>query len=95
MAHYVILGNFTEQGIENVKDAPKRREDFRKAVEAAHGKLVLHLYTMGPHDFVSIVELPSDEAVNGIILRSAALGNVRTITLKAWTPDEFDKFVRP
>ena len=48
MAHYVILGNFTEQGIENVKDAPKRREDFRKAVEAAHGKLLLHLYTMGP-----------------------------------------------
>jgi uncharacterized protein with GYD domain len=94
MPHYVNLVNWTEQGIRTVKDTPKRAEAFRKAVEAAGGKLVALLYTMGPYDLVAISELPSDEVCNELALRLGMQGNVRTLTLKGWTESEIAKLIQ-
>jgi uncharacterized protein with GYD domain len=94
MPHYVHLTNWTEQGIRSVKDTAKRADAFRKAVEAAGGKLVTLLYTMGPHDVVAITEFPSDEACNEVALRIGMTGNVRTVTLKGWTESEMAKLVQ-
>ena len=33
MAIYVVLGNFTDQGVRSAKDSPKRAEAFRKMAE--------------------------------------------------------------
>ena len=33
MATYVVLGNFTDQGIRAAKDSPKRAEAFKKMAE--------------------------------------------------------------
>lgn len=41
MSHYIILFNFTEQGIRNVKDLEKRAQAFISAVEKAGGKLLV------------------------------------------------------
>ena len=30
MASYIVFGNFTEQGIRNTKDSPKRKEAFKE-----------------------------------------------------------------
>lgn len=94
MPHYVNLVNWTEQGIRNVKDSPKRAEAVRKAIEAAGGKVVSLLYTMGPYDLVLVTELPSDEVGNEIALRVGMQGSVRTLTLKGWTESEFSKLAQ-
>jgi uncharacterized protein with GYD domain len=39
MPHYIILSNFTDQGIRNIKDTIKRAEPFKAAVEQAGGKI--------------------------------------------------------
>ncbi len=91
MAHYVVIGRWTEQGIKNVKGSVHRLQAFRKAVEAAGGKVHQFLYTMGPQDLVAILEAPSDEVVNLVILKTAMQGNVHTVTSKAWTEAEFAK----
>ena len=87
MAHYIILGNFTEQGIKNVGQVPKRDEEARRMIEQAGGKMQIY-YTLGEYDFVAITEMPDDEAMMKFRLQTGSLGNVRTKTLKAWT--EFD-----
>jgi uncharacterized protein with GYD domain len=87
MAHYIILGNFTEQGIKNVRQVPKRDEEARRMIEQAGGKMQIY-YTLGEYDFVAITEMPDDEAMMKFRLQTGSLGNVRTKTLKAWT--EFD-----
>ena len=46
---------------------------------------------MGEYDAVAMVEMPSDETYNRFTLTTAALGNIRTKTLKAWTLEEFQK----
>ena len=94
MPHYVILGNWTEEGIRNVKNGPKRSEAFRHAVEAAGGKVLLDLHTMGQYDFVAAVELPSDDVANELALRTGQQGFVRTTTLKGWTSSEFAALVQ-
>jgi uncharacterized protein with GYD domain len=39
MVHFIVLGKWTEQGIRNVRDAPKRIEGTRSMIEQAGGKM--------------------------------------------------------
>ncbi|HYB79789.1 MAG TPA: GYD domain-containing protein [Thermoplasmata archaeon] len=94
MPHYVVLVNWTAEGIRAVKQSPERGEAFRKGVEKAGGKVELFLHTMGPYDVVAALELPSDEVANQLALRTGMQGFVRTTTLKGWLPSEFADLVR-
>ena len=93
MTNYIVLGKWTEQGIRNVKDAPKRIEKTRQMIEKVGGKMQLY-YTFGEYDFVLIVEVPNDEAMLKNLLWLGSLGNVRTTTLKAWTESDGTKVIR-
>ena len=48
---------------------------------------------MGPHDIVTVVEAPDDETVSRLTLGVGMLGNVRTLTMRAYTKDEMAKIV--
>jgi uncharacterized protein with GYD domain len=89
---FVVLGNWTDQGIRNVQEAPERIKATRSMVEKAGGKMQL-FYTLGKYDFVMIVEVPNDDAVMAILLCLGSMGNVRTTTLKAWTESEGAKIL--
>ena len=89
---FVILGNWTEQGIRNVKDAPKRGEDARKWVEQHGGKLWTW-YTFGAYDFMSVLEAPNDETAFEFALNIGKMGNARTTTMKAWQSQDAAKVI--
>jgi uncharacterized protein with GYD domain len=93
MATYVVLSNYTDQGIRNIKDAPKRIQIMKNFVEKAGGKLISTYSLMGQYDRLMIMEAPNDEAAATIVLSMGALGNTRTTTMKAWTNEEFVKIV--
>jgi uncharacterized protein with GYD domain len=88
MPNYIILLNWTDQGIKNVKDTVKRAKSFETAIEKAGGKSIGLYYTLGKHDIVSIVEAPTDEAIASVLYSTGSLGNVRTETLKAFSMSE-------
>jgi uncharacterized protein with GYD domain len=92
MPVFVVLGNWTDQGIRNVNDAPKRIKETRSMVEKAGGKMQL-FYTMGRYDFVMIVEVPKDDDVMAILLCIGSMGNIRTTTMKAWTESDGAKLL--
>ena len=89
MAIYISLCNWTDQGIANVKDSPKRLDDARKAWRSAGAKLKEVYLTMGEYDFVTISEVPDDETMARVALAVASAGSVRTKTLKAFSEKEF------
>ena len=93
MPHYVILWNWTDQGIRSVKDSPKRLATFRAELEKVGGKLVGEYYTMGQYDGVVIVEAPSDETTLSILLSDASKGNFHSTTLKAFPLSEAAKII--
>ena len=93
MPIYINLVNWTDQGIRNIKEAPQRIDAFRKAIQAAGGKLTGFYLTMGKYDIVTIVDAPNDEAIANIALSTGSKGSVRTVTLKASTEDQFRAMV--
>ena len=92
IAVFVVLGNWTDQGIRKITEAPKRAESVHSMVNKAGGKMQV-FYTMGKYDFVSIIEVPKDEDAMSILLCIASMGNVRTVTMKAWTESEAAKLL--
>ena len=93
MPTYLVLWNWTEQGIRNFKEIPKRVEAFRQLVEKNGGKLSSFFFTVGKYDGATVVEAPSDEVLMKIALGVGSLGNVRTTTLKAWAPTDMAKVI--
>ncbi|HJU59832.1 MAG TPA: GYD domain-containing protein [Nitrososphaeraceae archaeon] len=88
MPNYIILYNWTEQGIRNVKDVPKRIENFKSELEKVGAKLINEYFTFGEYDGIIIVEAPDDKAIMKVMLSTGSLGNVRTRTIKAFTYNE-------
>jgi uncharacterized protein with GYD domain len=83
MATYILLVNWTDQGIKTVKDSPKRLEAGR-ALAKRFGCEVKEFYlTIGSYDSLSLLEAPDDEAVAKYLLSPGSQGNLRTTTLKA------------
>ncbi len=93
METYIILGNFTQEGANKIKESPVRIEAARKAVEAAGGKFLSWHLTMGRYDFVVVTEAPDAKAAASILLAIGGLGNVRTETMRALTEEEFKEVV--
>jgi uncharacterized protein with GYD domain len=84
MPRYVVLVNWTEQGIRNVKET-LQRTDSGGTLADKHGlKLEQAYWTVGPYDLVTIFEAPDDEALSAHLLEIGSLGNVRTTTLRAY-----------
>ena len=78
MVAYVVLANFTEQGIRNAKELPKRAEAF-KAMAKTFGVTVREIvWTQGRYDIVTILDAPDELSFMSLTLSLAALGNVRT-----------------
>lgn len=93
MPTYITLYKLTEQGVKDVKNAPKRIEEGIKAFEAMGGKLIGFYLVMGEYDYVAIGEAPNDHVAMIFSLGMGAQGNIRSTTLKAFTTEEFAGFV--
>jgi uncharacterized protein with GYD domain len=89
MATYVVLFDWTEQGIKSYKDSPARVDAARDQM-AELGVQIKDIYwTLGAHDLVGIVEAANDESLTKALLALGAAGNIRTTTLRAFSQAEF------
>jgi len=93
MPTYVTLANFTDQGVRNYADTPKRAQAFKDLVEQMGGTLKDIYWTMGAFDVVAITEAPDDETATAAALKVASLGNVRTTTMRGFDLDEVTAIV--
>lgn len=93
MATYVTLYKYTAQGIQNIKDAPKRVDAAIKAAEAAGMKVKQTLWLQGEYDFMAISEGPDEIAAMAFAIQTAKLGNVTSQTLRAFTLEEMKKIL--
>ncbi|MBN2320142.1 MAG: GYD domain-containing protein [Acidobacteria bacterium] len=94
MPIFVTLYNFTDQGVRNIKDSPKRLDAAIKAFEAKGGKLLGAYYTAGEYDLIVIAEIEDDQVGLAHTVATVSLGNVRSKTLLAYTPEEFAEIIK-
>ncbi len=93
MNTYVVLLNFTGQGIQAIKDSPSRLDAAKQAFAAAGANIKEYYMVFGQYDAVAIIEAPSDEVAAALALSTGAQGNVSTETLRAFPEADFRKIV--
>ncbi len=93
MQTFVVLLNWTDQGIRAYPETTGRAEAFGGMVEQFGGRIVSLLWTVGSYDLVVVVEAPDAESLTSVLLRLGALGNVRSTTLRAFGRDEMASIV--
>jgi uncharacterized protein with GYD domain len=91
MATYIVLGQFTDQGIRNVKDTTKRAAALKESAKKVGASVKSVYWTLGAFDVVTIVEAPDDQSIAALLFSIGSLGNVRTQSLKAFEADEIER----
>ena len=93
MVTYVVLGSFTDQGVRNAKDSPKRADAFKEMAKTFGVTVKEIVWTQGRYDVVTVLEAPDEAAAMSLSLSLSALGNVRTETLRAFSAADMTKIV--
>jgi len=91
---YISLCRWTQHGVQNIKESPKRLESAKKGFAKVGAKLVNFYMVTGTHDMVIISEAPNDETIAKAMLTAVAAGNITTQTMRAFTEDEYKAVIQ-
>jgi uncharacterized protein with GYD domain len=89
MPTYVLLSSLSPQGMQTLKANPDRLREVNKDVEELGARVVSQWATLGPFDFVSVVEAPDVETMSRVAVTLAARGSTKIQTLPALPIDDF------
>lgn len=89
MATFIVLGNYTAQGIKDVKDSPGRLDAARDQLGSIGVQLKDFYLTMGEYDIVAVLDAPDHASAAKALMALGAQGNVGTTTMAALTEAEF------
>ncbi len=93
MPTYVVLFDWTDQGVRGFKDTVDRYEAASDQLERLDVSIKDIYWTLGNHDIVALAEAPDDESLAAGLLAVAGQGNVRTTTLRAFSKDEMRSLI--
>jgi uncharacterized protein with GYD domain len=88
MPSYIVLMNWTDQGVKSFKDSVDRADTAEILLTPAGIRFTDLRWTVGAHDLIATIEAPDDETLAAALLTLAAQGNLRTTTLRAFTAEE-------
>jgi uncharacterized protein with GYD domain len=94
MPQYIMLVNFTDQGLKGVKDVPNRQDKSRETASKFGVERKTVWMTFGPYDFVHVYQAPNDDAMAKFVMTLASFGNVRTTVMRAWDEAEHLPLIR-
>ena len=89
MPTYILLSNLTAQGVQTLKSNPARLREVNSDIEELGAKVVHQWATLGPFDFVNVVEAPDAQSIARVSVALGARGSAKLQTLTALTIDEF------
>jgi uncharacterized protein with GYD domain len=90
MPNYIVLSNFTEQGIRSVKDSTKRADAVKDLAKKYGITAKEFFWTLGTYDVVVVFDAPDDASMTALGLAIGSLGNVRTQTMRAFSREEMN-----
>jgi uncharacterized protein with GYD domain len=94
MPTYLTIGKYTAQGLNNIKDAPKRAKAFKEAAEKAGVKIKELAWLVGDYDVMVLAEAPDEQTVIALGLGVSKQGNVVGTRMRVVDADEFEKILK-
>ena len=89
MAKYLMLSTLSEQGLQTLRANPDRLREVNKDVEELGAKVLHQWATLGPFDFVNVVEAPDEAAMARVSVEMGSRGTGSYETLVAIPIDDF------
>ena len=93
MVRYLVLLNFTEQGMKNIGETLSRSDAFGKSAQKAGAAVKAQYWTTGAFDGALLLEAPDDPTAAALLAKLGSLGNVRTQTLRAFDRGEMESIL--
>ncbi|WP_119630150.1 GYD domain-containing protein [Methylocaldum marinum] len=93
MAIYIVLNQFTDQGVRALKDTTKRADTIREMARKLGVTTKAFYWTLGDYDVVDIFDAPDDASIAALVASIGAAGNVRTQTLRAFSEEEMNGII--
>jgi len=93
MPTFIAMLSWTDQGIRNVKDSPKRLQAAREAAKKLGVDIKQVFLTTGEFDLLSILEAANGDNVAKLIMMLGSQGNLRSRTIRAWPEGEYLKLI--
>jgi uncharacterized protein with GYD domain len=93
MATYITLVNFTQLGIERIKESPSRLDAVKEVLQANGGELKGFYLVFGRFDAILVSEASDDQAVARATLAIGSKGHVKTETLRAFNETEYRQII--
>ncbi|MCC8956995.1 GYD domain-containing protein [Bradyrhizobium sp. Pear77] len=93
MATFIVRIDWTDQGIRNVRDAPKRSRAARELAKTLGVEIKEVYLTSGEHDILLLAEAPLGDHITKLALALSSQGNIRTCTSRAWPEAEWTKLI--
>jgi len=83
-----MLSTLTAQGVQTLKSNPDRLREVNKDVEELGAKVLHQWATLGPFDFVNVVEAPDAGTIARVSIALGARGSAKLQTLTALEIEE-------
>ena len=93
MPSYVMLANWTDQGMRHIEESPKRIDAARKSLEEMGGHFISVFVTMGEYDLIITYDAPDDAVAARFSIILGKLGNIRTSSMKAFPEEAYRQIV--
>jgi uncharacterized protein with GYD domain len=93
MVSYVVLANFTDQGIRTIKNSPQRAGQVAEMAKTFGCEMKEIYWTLGEYDIVTVINAADEQSFTAFGFALGSLGNVRTQTLRAFTKDEISSII--
>jgi uncharacterized protein with GYD domain len=91
MATFVMLTNLTSEGVQTLKNNPSRIQEVNKEVEQLGVTVKEQWATLGPYDFITIVDAPDAQTMAKVSVELGSRGTMSSQTMAAIPSEEFAK----
>ena len=88
MPTYILLSTLSAQGVQTLKANPARLREVNRDVEELGAKVLHQWATLGPFDFVNVVEAPDAATIARVSIALGARGSAKLQTLTALEIEE-------
>ena len=89
MPTYILLSSLTDEGAKTIKSNPGRIKQVNAELEKLGVRVTAQYATLGPYDFVNVVEAADNTTIARVSAELASRGSIKITTLPAIAIDDF------
>jgi uncharacterized protein with GYD domain len=92
--YYVLMTTLTPEGRRSLKKNPGRIWEVNRETEQMGAKIIAQYKTLGPYDFVNILEAANANVISRVVIELCSRGTMEPMLMGAITVEDFVKEIQ-